>query len=142
MPTGRRETAGTRASRDGRGFTMLELMVVVTIILILLGMAAGRYQMSLVSAREATLKQDLFVLRQAIHQYTIDKLQAPQSLDDLVAAGYLREVPVDPMTKQKDWQVVMEDVLLSPDQTGAGITDVKSNSARTSPFNSESYNSW
>ena len=127
---------------DARGFTMLELMVVITIILILLGLAAGRYQNHIISAREAVLKEDLFVMRQAIQQYTIDKLQAPQSLDDLVAAGYLREVPVDPFTRQRDWQVVMEDVLLSPDQTSTGITDVKSNSTGISPFNGEAYNSW
>jgi general secretion pathway protein G len=139
MPSGSRATADTHREH---GFTMLELMVVITIILILLGLAAGRYQMSIIRAREAVLKQDLFVLRQAIHQYTLDKLQAPQSLEELVAAGYLREVPVDPMTQQKDWQPVMEDVLLSPDQTATGITDVKSNSGKTSPFNGESYNSW
>jgi general secretion pathway protein G len=131
-----------RAPHNARGFTMLELMVVITIILILLGMAAGKYQMSIISAREAALRQDLFVLRQAIHQFTIDKLQAPQSLEDLVSAGYLREVPTDPMTNAKDWQIIMEDILLSPDQTGPGITDVRSSSAKISPFTSEAYNSW
>jgi len=141
MPSGKSADARF-PSRNARGFTMLELMVVITIILILLALAAGRYEMSIISAKEAVLKEDLFVMRQAIQQYTIDKLQGPQSLDDLVAAGYLREIPVDPFTKQKDWQVVMEDVLLSPDQTAPGITDVKSSSGKTSPLSGEAYNSW
>jgi len=141
MPSGK--SAGARFTpRDARGFTMLELMVVITIILILLAIAAGRYEMSIISAKEAVLREDLFVMRQAIQQYTIDKLQGPQSLDDLVSAGYLREIPMDPFTRQRDWQTVMDDVLLSPDQTAPGITDVKSNSSKTSPFSNEAYSSW
>ena len=121
---------------------MLELMIVITIILILLSLAAGNYQQSVVRAREAALKQDLFVLRQAIEQYTLDKQQAPQSLDELVSAGYLREVPLDPITRQKDWRVVYEDVLLSPEQTGTGITDVHSSSEKVSPFEGTPYSTW
>src|SRR5438309_12041624 len=85
------------------GFTLIELMIVITIILILIGMAAQRYDKSVQRAREATLKQDLWVMRQAIDNYTLDKQAAPQSLDDLVQAGYLRKVPVDQITGAKDW---------------------------------------
>jgi len=117
-------------------------MIVITIIMILLSLGAGRYQQSVIRAREAALRQDLFVMRQAIEQYTLDKQQAPQSLDDLVSAGYLRDIPVDPITGKKDWRQDYEDVLLSPDQTTTGITDVHSSSDKTSPFENTSYSSW
>lgn len=125
-----------------RGFTMLELMVVMAIILILLGMAAGRYQRSIQRSREAVLKQDLHVMRDAIQQFTLDKLAAPQSLEDLVSAGYLRQVPTDPITQQRDWTTVTEDVLLSPEQSTVGISDVHSASPETSPFENTAYSSW
>jgi general secretion pathway protein G len=132
-----------RHSAEGqRGFTMLELMVVITIILILVSIGIGRYQQSVLRAKESSLKQDLSVMRQAIQQYTLDKEAAPQSLDDLVSAGYLGGVPVDPITRAKDWQTVSEDVLLSPDQTTTGITDVHSGSDQVSPFEHTAYSSW
>jgi general secretion pathway protein G len=132
-----------RASLRGSfGFTLLEIMVVIAIIIILLGLAAGQYQRSVLRSREAVLKQDLRVMREAIQQYTLDKLVAPQSLDDLVSAGYLREVPVDPITQQKDWKIDDEDILLSPDQTTTGISDVHSASGGTSKFENTPYNSW
>lgn len=125
-----------------RGFTLLELMIVVTIILILATLGAGRYERSVVRAKEAAMKQDLFVMRHAIEQYTLDKQQGPQSLDDLVSAGYLREIPTDPMTHRKDWVTESSDLLLSPDQTTPGITDVHSASGDTSPFENTPYSSW
>lgn len=128
--------------KRARGFTMLELMVVIAIILVLIGMAAGRYERSIVRAREAVLKQDLQTMRSAIQQYTLDKATAPQSLDDLVSAGYLREIPVDPMTRTRDWHVDFENVLLSADQEGTGISDVHSNSDAVSSFESTPYSSW
>ncbi|HEV8384874.1 MAG TPA: prepilin-type N-terminal cleavage/methylation domain-containing protein [Candidatus Acidoferrales bacterium] len=129
--------------RGNSGFTLLEIMVVITIILILLSLAAGRYEQSVVRAREAALKQNLQVMRKAIDEYTLDKLAAPQSLDDLVSAGYLREVPVDPMTRKKDWIVDYEtDVLFSPEQTSTGIANVHSASDKISPFEGTPYNSW
>ncbi|HET9401674.1 MAG TPA: prepilin-type N-terminal cleavage/methylation domain-containing protein [Candidatus Acidoferrales bacterium] len=124
------------------GFTLLEVMIVLAIIVIIIGMAAGRYQQSLVKAKEGVLHQDLRVMREAIQQYTLDKQAAPQSLDDLVSAGYMRDVPTDPMTQRKDWQVVNEDILLSPDQTATGITDVHSSSNSVSPFENTPYSSW
>jgi general secretion pathway protein G len=131
-----------RSAGSARGFTMLELMVVITIILILASIGIGRYQQSILRAKEAALKQDLSVMRQAIQQYTLDKEAAPQSLDDLVSAGYLGAIPVDPLTRAKDWQTVSEDVLLSPDQTTTGITDVHSGSDQVSPFERTAYSSW
>jgi general secretion pathway protein G len=117
-------------------------MIVITIILILIAMGAGRYEQSVLRSKEAALKQDLFVMRHAIEQYTLDKQAAPQSLDDLVSGAYLREVPVDPMTRQKDWRVDYENVLLSPEQSSTGITDVHSSSDRISPFEKTPYSSW
>src|SRR5580658_5148293 len=98
------------------GFTLIELMIVIFIILILLGMAAQRYDKTVMRSREAVLHHDLQVMREAIDNFTLDKQAAPQSLDDLQSAGYLREVPVDPMTQQKDWVPVFDNVVLSPDQ--------------------------
>src|ERR1700756_2614325 len=105
------------------GFTLIELMIVITIIFILIGIAAARYDRSVQRAREATLKTDLQVLRQAIDNYTLDKEAAPQSLEDLAnpQAPYLREVPIDPMTRAKDWQVDFGDVVMSPEQNKNGI---------------------
>jgi general secretion pathway protein G len=131
-----------RSALAALGFTLIELMIVITIILILLSMAAGRYEQSIVRAREAALKQDLWVMRRAIEQYTIDKEQPPQSLEDLVGAGYLRAVPVDPITRKVDWQTQSENVVLSPEQTTYGITDVHSSSDQISPFEKTPYSSW
>jgi len=132
--------------RSGRallaGFTLIELMIVITIIFILLGMAAGNYTKSVHRAREASLKQDLQVMRQAIDNYTLDKQTAPQSLEELQQAGYLRIIPVDPMTNAKDWQPQYADLVLSPEQTGTGMVDVHSNSERVSPFDGTPYKDW
>jgi general secretion pathway protein G len=128
--------------QSSRGFTLLELMVVMAIILILATLGAGRYEQSTIRAHEAALKQDLFVMRSAIQQYTLDKEAGPTSLDDLVQAGYLREIPRDPITRQKDWATSSEDVLMSTDQTAVGITDVHSISEAVSPFESTAYSSW
>jgi general secretion pathway protein G len=120
----------------------MELMIVITIILILIGMAAQNYTKSVQRAREATLHQDLWVMRQAIDNYTLDKQAAPQSLEDLVQAGYLRQVPKDPITEQTDWVPQFDSVVLSPDQAGSGMVDVHSNSPLVSPFEQTPYNQW
>jgi general secretion pathway protein G len=124
------------------GFTLIELMIVITIILILIGMAAQRYEKSVQRARETTLHHNLQVMRQSIDNYTLDKQAAPQSLEDLVQAGYLRKVPVDPMTGAADWVPQYDSVVLSPDQTSTGMVDVHSNSTRVSPFENTPYNEW
>jgi general secretion pathway protein G len=140
----RRQRNGARALRaiQYAGFTLLELMFVITIIMILAAIAVGRYDRSVLRAKEATLKQDLFVMRQAIQQYTLDKEAAPTSLDDLVQAHYISGIPVDPITRNKDWHLDFEDVLLSPEQTSSGVTDVHSSSSAVSPFENTAYNTW
>jgi|SRR5579871_2269787 general secretion pathway protein G len=128
--------------RRKNGFTLLELMIVIAIIFILIGMAAGRYDRSVQRARETALKTDLQTMRTAIDTYTLDKLAAPNSLDELVSQKYLRDVPVDPMTGQKDWNPQFEDVMLSPQQSGTGLTDVHSASQQVSPFDGTAYKDW
>jgi general secretion pathway protein G len=125
-----------------RGFTLIELMIVITIILILVGMAVGRYDKSVLRSRESVLAHNLQVIREAIENYTLDKQNAPQSLEDLVQAGYLRDIPTDPMTQQKDWQTKFGNTVMTPDQVSVGIEDVHSNSDRTSPFDQTPYNQW
>ena len=131
-----------RRFRGARGFTLLELTVVIAIIIILATLGAGRYERSVIRAREATLHQDLFVMRQAIQNYTGDKEAGPSSLDDLVSSGYLREVPLDPMTREKDWVTESDDLLATPQETTIGITDVHSASGTVSPFENTTYSSW
>jgi len=129
---------------EGRnlGFTIIELMIVMTIILILIGIAAVRYDKVVQHSKEAALKTDLRSIRDAIDNYTLDKQAAPQSIDDLQQAGYLRSVPVDPMTGAKDWVPQFDSVVLSADQTTTGMVDVHSNSPKTSPFDGTPYNDW
>jgi general secretion pathway protein G len=141
----RQRLAALRASRTAGaaiGFTLLEMMIVVAIMLILLSIGAGRYEMSITRAKEAALEEDLSVMRRAIDQYTIDKQQPPQSLDDLVTAGYLRGIPVDPFTRRTDWSTTEDNVVLTPEQTQFGITDVHSRSNQVSPFTKTPYSSW
>jgi general secretion pathway protein G len=139
-----RGVAGSRLSRGagGPGFTLIELIIVITIVGILLGAAVPVYRIHVVRAHEAVLKQDLRSMRDAIDQYTQDKLKAPQSLSDLVSAGYLHLIPVDPFTHSAEsWQVVQEDVLEAVDQTQPGITDVHSGSDLASS-EGPAYSSW
>ena len=110
-----------------RGFTIVELLIVMSIMAILISVAVPIYRTHVQHAREAVLKQNLFTLRSLISQYGLDKQKAPQSLDDLVQAGYLKQIPVDPITGQRDWQPVQceEDTITSPDQQDqGGICDV------------------
>jgi general secretion pathway protein G len=128
--------------RKPNGFTILELMIVIMIILILISMAAGRYDRTVQHARETALKTDLQTMRIAIDNYTMDKQAAPQSLDDLVNEKYLRDVPVDPMTRTKDWTPEYGDTILTPQQSGTGLTNVHSASPDVSPFEGTAYNTW
>jgi general secretion pathway protein G len=124
-----------------RGFTLLELMIVISIIMILMAVAVPVYNQSIIQARESVLRSNLSTLRSVISQYTLDKQKAPQSLDDLVTAGYLRQIPVDPMTRQTNWETIQEDVMLAVDQQDPGITDVHSASSATAS-DGTAYSSW
>ena len=116
-------------------------MIVISIIAILLAIAIPRYTQSLLRAKESVLKQDLFSLRSSIDQYTLDKEKAPQSLDELVQAGYLRVIPKDPITNQPDWVPVEDGSLMSADQTAPGISDVHSASQQTAS-DGTAYSTW
>ena len=129
-------------STQGSGFTLLELMIVVTIIAILATIGIGHYERSIQRSHEAVLKSDLRTMRQAIQDYTEDKEAAPNSLDDLVTEHYIDRVPPDPVTGAADWVTENCDLLLSPDQSTTGICDVHSGSDKVSPFENTAYSSW
>jgi general secretion pathway protein G len=120
------------ALRRRRGFTFVELMVVITIIVILISMAIPIYNRSIIRAKESVLANNLFTLRTVIDQYSYDKGKAPQALQDLVTEGYLQKLPVDPMTgNNQSWKTVMEDASQSVSQSEPGIFDVHSGSDKT-----------
>jgi|SRR5579875_4073788 len=124
------------------GFTLLELMIVITIVLTLAAMAAVRYDRTVAYSKEAALHHDLFVMRRAIEQYTLDYQKRPQSLDDLVSGGCLSEIPVDPVTGVKDWTTDSSDTLPTSDQASGGISNVHSGADKLSPFEHTRYSSW
>ena len=128
---------------DGRGFTLLELMIVLTLIMILASFAVPTYMTAVQRAKEAVLRQDLFTMRKLIDEYTVDKQQPPTSLQDLVDAGYLRGgLPVDPMTGSSEtWKVDVEEVPTGANQTETGIVDVHSGSEGEA-LDTTAYNSW
>src|SRR5687767_4862512 len=114
---------GRTLTRREAGFTMVELMIVIAIMLIIISIAAPIYRTSIIRAREAVLRDNLFTLRSLIENYTLDKQKAPQALEDLVPT-YIREIPKDPFTGiNSSWQVVMEDAMMAADQTAPGISD-------------------
>jgi len=121
-------TGASRSARTSAGFTMLELVMVMTIIVILAAVGVTSYQNIQIKARETILKEDLHTMRKMIDQYAADKEKLPQSLDDLVTENYMREVPMDPITGQKDWVVDMGDDTVSRDG-GTGVVDVHSAAA-------------
>ncbi len=120
---------GRRIRNGDGGFTLIELMIVMAIISILISIAVPLYQKSVQATKESVLRQNLFSLRTVIDQYTYDKQKAPQTLEDLVSAGYLRQVPVDPITgSNRTWKIIMEDATTSVNQAEPGIFDVRSGS--------------
>jgi len=125
---------------QSKGFTLLELMIVISVIIILAVIVMPQYLRTVQHAREATLQDSLFQMRKMIDQYAADKGRLPQSLDDLVSAGYLREVPIDPMTEARDWSVETGQDPLSADG-GSGVTDVHSSSSEVGS-DGRPYNQW
>lgn len=140
----RRYLPATNGKLSGgqRGFTLVELMVVMAIIAVLMAVAVPSFISAIRSAREAALREDLHTMRDAIEQYTEDKEAAPQSLDDLVQAGYLKSLPIDPMTHSNTtWVPDQADTYSSVDQTQTGINDVHSGSDLVGS-NGEPYSQW
>ena len=117
-------------------------MIVITIIAILGAIAIPMYRSVVVSAKETVLKDNLREIRRVIDQYTADKKKAPVALQDLVDAGYFRQLPVDPMTNSNStWEAVMDTSIASPDQTQSGIVNVHSGSSAISSEGTP-YNTW
>jgi len=114
-----------RRSNGERGFSLLELMIAMFILVILLSVAVPTYQRSVLYARETVLKENLWQMRRAIDQYTADKQKLPQSIDDLVKDKYLREKPIDPILEKDEWDEVQGSDTSSPDAE-SGLVDVKS----------------
>jgi general secretion pathway protein G len=130
-----------RRSRRQFGFTFVEMMVVITIIVILVTMAIPIYQKSIIRAKESVLRSNLQTLRTVIDNYTYDKEKAPQSLPDLVSDGYLKRLPLDPITNSDQWKTVMEDATQAINQAEPGIFDVHSNSDKMS-LDGTPYSDW
>lgn len=126
----RRAARRLRLAASQKGFTLLELMIVITIIVILAVVVLPQYNKVVLAAREATLRDNLYQMRKMLDQYAADKGKLPQSLDDLVTAGYIRDIPEDPMTGEKDWVVVTGDDANSL-EGGTGIVNVCSASSDT-----------
>jgi len=134
------QTRGNKLRRSW-GFTLLELMIVISVMMILMAVALPLYQHHVIQAREAVLRQNLDTLNKVIEQYRLDKKQSPQSLDDLVTAGYLAKLPIDPMTNKADWTTEPEDSTNAVDPQQQGIGKVHSASSGTA-IDGTAYSSW
>ena len=122
---GRKPKTKDQKPKTENGFSLLELMIAMFILIILLSVALPTYQRSVQQARETVLKENLFQMRRSIDQYAADKGKLPQSLDDLITAEYLREKPVDPITEKAEWKEITGEDTNSPDGE-QGLKDVKS----------------
>ena len=131
-----------RMNRRRFGFTLVELMIVMAIIAILMAVAIPIYSRSITRAKESVLKNNLFTMRTVIDEYTYDKQKAPQSLNDLVSDGYMRQIPVDPLTGSADsWKIIMEDASNTVNQSEPGIFDIRSGSDKIS-LEGTPYSEW
>jgi len=145
MDSSGRERAGRgiASSAAESGFTLLELLIVMTIIATLAAMAIPMYVRNVQAAKEAVLREDLQVMRTAINSYTVDKQKAPQSLPDLVTGGYLKKIPNDPITGRNDtWVTTQSDTLASVDQTDSGGIDDVHSGAQQTATDGTAYNTW
>jgi general secretion pathway protein G len=124
-----------------RGYTLIELIIVMAIVSILMAIAIPQYQKSIRRTKESLLHSHLQTLRTVIDEFTFDKKKAPQTLQDLVAEGYLRAVPIDPITGNDNWRNIIEDSLTAVDQTEPGIYDVRSLSDQIS-LEGTPYSEW
>lgn len=132
----------TKIRRAIRGFTLIELMVVMAIISVLLAIALPIYSKSITRSKESVLRNNLFTLRSMIDEYTVDKQKAPESLQDLVSEGYLRQIPQDPITSSdQTWRVIMEDTPIGGQNSAPGIFDVRSGSDKTA-LDGTNYSDW
>src|SRR6185312_5377603 len=122
-------------------FTLVEMMIVMAVIVILIGIAIPHYQKSIIRAKETVLHSNLSAIRNAIDEYSYDKQKAPQTLDDLVTEGYLREVPKDPITGNNEWREIQEDASQSVDSSEPGLFDIRSESSKTS-LEGTPYSDW
>lgn len=124
------------------GFTLLELAVVMLLLITLAAITVPAYQMAVTRSKEAVLRDDLHTMRSTIDEYTVDKEQPPQSLQDLVDAGYMHEIPPDPITGSIDsWVPDIKEVPVPPDQTASGVVDVHSGSEEKA-LDGSAYNTW
>jgi general secretion pathway protein G len=131
-----------KIKRAIRGFTLIELMVVMAIISVLLAIALPIYSKSITRAKESVLRNNLFTLRSMIDEYTVDKQKAPESLQDLVSEGYLRQIPEDPITgSSQSWRIIMEDTPVGGSNSSPGIFDVRSGSDKTA-LDGTAYSDW
>ena len=127
--------------RQAQGFTLIEILIVLSIISVLVSLAVPNYRRSILQAREAVLKENLYVLRSTIEQFTLDKQRPPGALDELVSEGYLRHLPADITGSTSTWQPVYGNLMISPEQTSGGLTDVHSGSNLISTQGTP-YSSW
>ena len=125
--------SGALPNRRRFGFTLIELMIVMAVIAVLMSVALPIYTRSIQRSKESVLKNNLYTMRTVIDEYTYDKQKAPQTLQDLVSDGYLRQIPVDPITGNADsWKLIMEDASNTVNQTMPGIYDIRSGAEGTS----------
>ena len=143
MATGRGAWSRVPAKRNLRnGFTLIEMMIVMAIIVILISVAIPFYQKAIIRAKETVLHNNLFAMRSAIDEYTYDKQKAPQSLQDLVGAGYMHDVPRDPITQDNNsWKIIMEDAGTAVSSSEPGIFDVSSSSNKIA-LDGTHYSDW